>query len=66
MSVWRCASWRPRFLFEVPLYGSLLVLVGESMLYMLVALGIGLFISSVTKNQFVASQLALLTSFCRH
>lgn len=52
-----------RFLFKVPMYGSLLILLGSSMLYMLVALGIGLVISSVTKNQFLASQLALISSF---
>ncbi len=33
------------------------------MLYLLVALGIGLLISSVTKSQFVASQIALLVTF---
>ena len=33
------------------------------MLYLLVALGIGLVISSVTRNQFLASQVALLASF---
>lgn len=43
--------------------GSLLVVLGSSMLYMLVALGIGLVISSMTKNQFLASQLALVSSF---
>jgi ABC-2 type transport system permease protein len=52
-----------RFLFHVPMFGSLLIVLGSSMLYMLVALGIGLVISSVTKNQFLASQLALITSF---
>lgn len=52
-----------RFLFDVPLYGSFIVLVIASMLYMLVALGIGLLISAVTKNQFLASQIALLASF---
>lgn len=52
-----------RFLFDVPIYGSFIVLVIASMLYMLVALGIGLLISSVTKNQFLASQIALLASF---
>ena len=52
-----------RFLFEVPMYGSLLIILGSSMLYMLVALGIGLVISSVTKNQFLASQIALISSF---
>jgi ABC-2 type transport system permease protein len=38
-------------------------LLGSSVLYLLVALGMGLAISSVTKNQFLASQLAVLTSF---
>ena len=52
-----------RLLFHVPLRGSLTVLVGASMLYLLVALGIGLLISSATKNQFVASQLTLLVTF---
>jgi ABC-2 type transport system permease protein len=52
-----------RWLFGVPLQGSLVLLVAVSVLYLLVALGIGLFISSVTRNQFVASQVALLTSF---
>ncbi|MGC4011414.1 MAG: ABC transporter permease [Pseudomonas sp.] len=52
-----------RFLFDVPIYGSFIVLVIASMLYMLVALGIGLLISAVTKNQFLASQIALLASF---
>jgi ABC-2 type transport system permease protein len=33
------------------------------MLYLLVTLGIGLVISSATKSQFVASQLAILATF---
>jgi ABC-2 type transport system permease protein len=33
------------------------------MLYLFVALGIGLLISAVTKNQFLASQISLLASF---
>ncbi|MGO4379353.1 ABC transporter permease [Pseudoduganella sp. RAF53_2] len=52
-----------RFLFEVPMEGSLLVVVIASMLYLFVAVGMGLLISSVTKNQFLASQVALLSSF---
>ena len=52
-----------KFLFHVPLRGSLLVLLGASMLYMLVALGIGLLISSWVKNQLVASQLTMLATF---
>jgi len=52
-----------RFLFHVPLRGTLPVLLGASILYVLVALGIGLLISSAVKNQLVASQLALLVTF---
>jgi ABC-2 type transport system permease protein len=52
-----------KFLFEVPFRGSVVVLIGASMLYLLVALGIGLFISSAVKSQFVASQITLLVSF---
>ena len=52
-----------KFLFNVPLRGSIWVLTGVSMLYLLVSLGIGLLVSSVTKSQFVASQLALLVTF---
>ena len=52
-----------RFLFQVPMFGSFLIVLGSSMLYMLVALGIGLVISSSVKNQFLASQLALISSF---
>jgi ABC-2 type transport system permease protein len=51
------------FLFRVPLRGSLLVLTGVSMLYLLVSLGIGLVASSLTRSQFVASQIALLATF---
>lgn len=52
-----------KFLFHVPLRGSIGILVGVSMLYLLVALGIGLLISSAVKSQFVASQLTLLITF---
>ena len=52
-----------RLLFHVPLRGSLWVLLGASILYVLVALGIGLLISSWVKNQLVASQLTMLVTF---
>jgi ABC-2 type transport system permease protein len=52
-----------KFLFHVPLRGSLGVLISVSMLYLMVTLGIGLLVSSVTRSQFVASQLALVVSF---
>lgn len=51
------------FLFKVPLRGSFLVLTGASALYMMVALGIGLLISSVARSQFVAGQIALVATF---
>jgi ABC-2 type transport system permease protein len=52
-----------RFLFGVPMEGSLAAIVAGAMLYMLVAVGMGLVISSVTRSQFLASQLALILSF---
>ncbi|MBI4528852.1 MAG: ABC transporter permease [Deltaproteobacteria bacterium] len=52
-----------KFLFHVPLRGSVLVLAGVSMLYLLVALAIGLLISSAVKSQFVASQIAIVVTF---
>jgi ABC-2 type transport system permease protein len=52
-----------RYLFHVPLRGSALVLAAVSALYLLVALGMGLFISSATRNQFVAAQITLITAF---
>lgn len=52
-----------RVLFAVPIHGSLLVLLLGSMIYMFVALGIGLLISAFTKSQFLASQIAILASF---
>jgi ABC-2 type transport system permease protein len=52
-----------RFLFAVPMYGSLFVVVFSSMLYLVVAVSLGLVISSVTRNQFLASQIALIATF---
>ena len=52
-----------KFLFDVPFRGSILVLTGASMLYLLVALSIGLLISSTVKSQFAASQLTLVATY---
>jgi ABC-2 type transport system permease protein len=52
-----------QYLFQVPLRGSVLVLTVVSALYLLVTLATGLLISSVTRSQFVASQIALVVSF---
>jgi ABC-2 type transport system permease protein len=51
------------FLFGVPLRGSFLALLAISSAFLVPALGQGLLISSATKNQFVASQAALLSGF---
>lgn len=52
-----------RFLFEVPLVGSLSVIILVSILYLIVALAGGLIISVMTKAQFTATHIAMLSSF---
>ncbi len=52
-----------KFLFFVPIRGSLLLIVFTSMLYLLVSLATGLLISAATRNQFLASQIALIVGF---
>jgi len=51
------------WLFGVPLRGSLWLLWLTASLFLLVALGMGLLISSVAKNQFIAGQLAIIVTF---
>jgi drug efflux transport system permease protein len=51
------------FLFEVPLRGSLWLLFAASALFLVTALGMGLLISTVARSQFVAGQVALITTF---
>jgi ABC-2 type transport system permease protein len=51
------------FLFDVPFRGSVLALYAVCAAFLLPALGQGLLISAATKNQFLASQLALLSAF---
>jgi ABC-2 type transport system permease protein len=52
-----------RWLFAVPLRGSLWLLFATAALFLLAALGMGLLISTVARNQFVAGQVAILTTF---
>ena len=49
--------------FGVPLRGSFWLLLAASAVFMLVALGMGLLISTVSRNQFVAGQIAILVTF---
>jgi len=51
------------FVFDVPLRGSLFALLLLSAVFLIPALGQGLLISAVTKNQFLASQIALFSGF---
>lgn len=51
------------WLFDVPLRGSIWVLFVGSSLFLFTALGMGLFISTVTRVQFVAAQVAIITTF---
>ncbi|MGO9086631.1 MAG: ABC transporter permease [Candidatus Sulfotelmatobacter sp.] len=49
--------------FHVPFRGSFLTLLLSSAMFMIVVLSMGFFISVIAKNQFAASQIALLTTF---
>jgi len=51
------------WLFEVPLRGSLWLVAVAGSLFMLTALGMGLLISAVARNQFLAGQIAVVTTF---
>lgn len=51
------------FLFDVPFRGGIPALMLAGGAFLLSSLGQGLLISTVTKNQFVASQGALITAF---
>jgi len=52
-----------KFLFEVPLRGSPLLLIGLSAIFMVATLGQGLLISVTSDNQLQAFQWVMLTSF---
>ena len=50
------------YVFSVPLKGSLLLLSGLSLLFLVGALAVGMLISIIAKSQLLASQLALLVT----
>ena len=52
-----------KFQFHVPLRGSVVLLFGLAAVFLVGALSLGLLISIFTKNQLLANQLALLTTF---
>jgi len=51
------------WVFGVPLRGSAWLLVASAALFMLVALGMGLLISIIAKDQFLAGQMAIITTY---
>ena len=51
------------FVFHIPLRGSIFTLIGFTAVFLAVALGIGLLISTVARTQFLASQLAMMIAF---
>jgi len=52
-----------RYLFHLPMRGSLWLLLAASALFLWVALGMGFFISTVFKSQFVAALVAMVSTF---
>lgn len=50
-------------IFDVPLRGSILSLLAVTTAFLLVALASGLYISTVARTQFLASQIAMMTAF---
>ena len=51
------------FVFDIPLRGSTVSLLAATTAFLLVALSAGLLISTVARTQFLASQIAMMTSF---
>lgn len=52
-----------KFIFQVPLRGSVFLLFGVSAAFLLGALSLGIFISIVARSQLLASQLAMILTF---
>lgn len=51
------------FWYDVPFRGSFTALLASTSVFLLTALGQGLLISSFSKNQFLAAQIALMSAF---
>jgi len=57
------AVWVGRWVFEVPLRGSLILLFLLSSIFIVVALGLGMTLSTVARTQLLANQLAMIIGF---
>jgi len=51
------------FLFQVPLRGSVALIFAQAAIFLIGTLSLGMLISIVTKNQLLASQLAMVATF---
>lgn len=63
MAATLCCTLLAVHVFDVPLHGSWLTLLLLSATFLVPALGQGLLISALTRNQFVAAELALFSGF---
>ncbi len=52
-----------RYLFHVPIRGNLFILVLGASVFLLLQMAVGLLISSITKSQFLAGQIAMIVAF---
>ena len=52
-----------KWVFEVPLRGSIILLFALSCVYIFVALALGLTISTIARTQLLANQMAMITGF---
>ncbi len=52
-----------RFLFSIPMRGNLLILLLGSSAYLVMALAMGLLVSSIAKNQFLAVSITVVLTF---
>jgi ABC-2 type transport system permease protein len=57
------AVWMGKWVFQVPLRGSVLLLFCLSSIYILVALALGLTISAIARTQIFANQMAMIIGF---
>jgi ABC-2 type transport system permease protein len=57
------AVWMGKWVFQVPLRGSVLLLFCLSSIYILVALALGLTISTIARTQIFANQMAMIIGF---
>jgi ABC-2 type transport system permease protein len=49
--------------FAVPFRGSILIFAGLTLLFLIGALGLGMFISAATRSQLLATQMAMMATF---